>query len=302
LKKVQVLLSTYNGEQFIQQQLDSLFNQTDVEVFCLVRDDGSSDNTMNILLENQEKYKNIKIISGKHIGYKASFFELIKISGEYDYYAFSDQDDVWESFKLIKAIEKIDRTNKGRPVMYFSNATVVDENLKKLGRLHSSRDIIPSEKTMALVQGFAHGCTLVFNHRSKDLILKYRPKQDYPHDFWIPLLHMYLGYVIYDQNSYILYRQHKENVFGKKRSFRKLIRLKLDFIIQRPNFYSQTAKELLIGYGEYLDEKDYQQLMDIADYKCSIKKYIKLLFNKNIKKNTFRGTFILKILILLLRF
>ncbi len=302
MKKVQVLLSSYNGAEYIQQQLDSIFKQKDVKVFCLVRDDGSTDDTPNILLECQKLYKNLETISGKNVGYGASFLELIKMSGEYNYYAFSDQDDVWEPLKLIKAVNKINKSDDKSPIMYCSNCTIVNSNLEKIGMLHSIKNVIPTKIVTALVQGFVHGCTMVFNRKSKDLVLMYQPKQNYAHDFWIPLIHVFLGSVVYDQNSYILYRQHNQNIFGKKRSLLRLIKLKFFFVNHRKNYYSQMAKDLLVGYGDYLNKIDYQQLKDISEYKSSVLKRLKLLFNKDIKRNTFRGTLVLKTLILLSKF
>jgi len=302
LKKVQVLLSTYNGSEYIQQQLDSIFKQKDVEVFCLVRDDGSTDDTNNILLECQKQYKNLETISGENVGYGASFLELIKMSGEYDYYAFSDQDDVWKSLKLIKAVNKINKSDEKSPIMYCSNCTIINNNMEKIGMLHSNKNIIPNKKATALVQGFVHGCTMVFNRKSKDLVLMYQPKHNYAHDFWIPLIHVFLGSIVYDQNSYILYRQHNHNVFGSKRSLLRLIKLKFSFVKHRKNYYSQMAKDLLVGYSYYMNNTDYQLLKDISEYKSSILKLIKLLFNKDIKRNTFRGTLVLRMLILLLKF
>ena len=92
MKKVQVLLSTYNGEKYLKEQLDSIIAQKGVDVHILARDDGSKDDTIKIL----EGYENIDIIKGSNIGVCKSFFELINKSGEYDYYSFADQDDVWD--------------------------------------------------------------------------------------------------------------------------------------------------------------------------------------------------------------
>ena len=302
MKKVQVLLSSYNGKKYIIQQLDSIFNQQDVDVFCLVRDDGSTDNTINILEEYKKKNANLEIIRGENIGYGASFMELVKLSGEFDYYAFSDQEDVWEQNKLKQAIGKIGNYNEKSPTMYFSNCTIVNDSLEKIRMLHANKNVIIPKKITALVQGFVHGCTMIFNKDSKDLVLNYNPKQSYAHDFWIPLLHVYFGNLVYDSNSYILYRQHNQNVFGGGRSFFKLLKLKLSFVKQKNNYYSQMAKDLLIGYKHLLNTNDYKQLKDISEYKNSLLNRFKLLFNKNIRRNTFRGTCVLKMLILFSKF
>lgn len=301
MKRVQVLLSSYNGQKYIRQQLDTIFNQQGVEVHCLVRDDGSNDNTIDILNEYQKKYVNLEFVKGENIGYERSFMELIAMSGEYDYYAFADQDDVWKSDKLIKAIEQINKVQFNCPIMYCSNCTVVDQDLNQIGMLHNKENIVPSSKIKALVQGFAHGCTIVLNKESRDLLLRYKPRAAYAHDFWIPIILLFLGKVIYDPNSYILYRQHGNNVFGDKRSIHKIIRYGVNQF-KNPNFYSNLINEILYGYGDLLKSEDKVVLKEIIKYKDSCYTKMKLLFNKELKKNTLRGTLFLKSLILFSKF
>lgn len=301
MKRVQVLLSSYNGQIYIRQQLDSIFNQQGVEVYCLVRDDGSTDNTIDILYEYQNKYQNLEVIQENNIGYKASFMKLVEMSGEFDYYAFADQDDVWKPDKLMKAIEQITEAEDNSAVMYCSNCIMVDNNLNYIGMLHTKESIVPSSKVNSLVQGFAHGCTMVFNSESRDLILKYKPKQEYAYDFWIPILLMFLGNVIYDKNSYILYRQHTDNVFGSRRSIKKIIKSGIDKY-KNTNFYSNMINEILTGYENVLKLEDQLMLKEIMDYKNSFYIKMKLLFNKDLKRNTFRGTLLLKLLIMFSRF
>ncbi|MBV1817954.1 glycosyltransferase family 2 protein [Clostridium cochlearium] len=299
--RVQVLLSSYNGKKYIRQQLDSIFNQYGVEVFCLVRDDGSTDNTVDILFEYKKKYTKLEVVRDNNIGYKKSFMRLVEISGEYDYYAFADQDDVWKPDKLLKAIEKINKVQDNLPVMYCSNCIVVDENLNYLSMLHNCGNILPNNKVKALVQGFAHGCTMVFNYEARKLILKYKPKQEYAHDFWIPILLMFLGKIIYDENSYILYRQHGDNCFGSESSIKKIIKFKTKRFINK-DFYYCMINEILIGYGGILKLEDQLMLKEIVEYKNSFYNKIRLLFNNKLEKNTLKGTLFLKILILLSRF
>ncbi|MBI9065666.1 MAG: glycosyltransferase [Salinivirgaceae bacterium] len=301
MKTVQVLLSSYNGEKYILQQLGSIFKQKGVDVFCLVRDDGSKDNTLNILLDCKKVYKNLEVIVGENIGYGASFLELIKLSGDFDFYSFSDQDDVWEPLKLIAAVEHIKKM-ENVPTMYFSNLTIVDNELNKIGVLHNIGNPIPDDKLTALVQGFTHGCTMVFNKNSRNLVNSYKPLQSYAHDFWIPLIHFFVGKIIYDKNSFINYRQHDNNVFGQKRSLLRLLMLKLTFFSEKKNYYSLLAKDLILGFKNILNTEDYQNLKDISEYSNTFSGKLKLLFNRKIKRNTFKGTIILKFLILFSKF
>jgi len=187
--------------------------------------------------------------------------------------------------------------------LYCSNCILVNDILERTGMLHSQdTDIRPSNKLTALIQGFAHGCTMVFPKESRNLVLMYAPKQSYAHDFWIPLLHLYFGKVIYDKESYILYRQHDQNVFGNKRSFMNLLRRKYSFTREKNNFYSLLAKDLLEGYSCYLSDEEEEELGRIVGYKKNIVCFIRLLFNKNIRRNTLRGTIFIKVLILNLKF
>ena len=99
---VQVLMSTYNGERYIRRQIDSIMAQTGVEVYLLIRDDGSEDSTVSIIQEYVEQYPDrIQIVIGKNIGWKKSFIQLLRMAGNFDYYAFADQDDYWFPDKEI---------------------------------------------------------------------------------------------------------------------------------------------------------------------------------------------------------
>ena len=102
LKKpsVCVLMSTYNGEQFIREQLESICSQNGVNVTLLIRDDGSKDNTLSILKSFEEKIPMRVITDGENLGPGNSFMELVYQAGDFDFYAFSDQDDIWKNNKL----------------------------------------------------------------------------------------------------------------------------------------------------------------------------------------------------------
>lgn len=299
MKKVQVLLSSYNGEKYIEEQIDSIFNQSGVEVHCLVRDDGSTDSTPDIIFNCQKKYVNLDFIKENNIGYKASFMRLIQMSDQHEYYAFADQDDVWQPEKLLKAIESIEDIEDKCPIMYCSNCIVVDSNLNYLGMLHVDEDIIPSNKIKALVQGFAHGCTIVLNSEARNSILKYKPQQEYAHDFWIPIIIMLMGKIVYDKNSYIFYRQHGDNCFGSTRSIKKMIETRLKI---KDNYYSNMIMEILNGYQDVLKPEDKLMLKKILEYKYTLYNKFKLLSNMQLTRNTLRGTLFLKILVITSKF
>ena len=133
VSKVQVLLSTYNGEKYLKEQLDSLLAQDYPNIDILIRDDGSKDSTKQILT-GYENHKNIRVIYGSNIGITASFLELLKISDpEAEFLAFCDQDDVWLKDKISRAVAALQKHPSDIPLMYCSRLTIVDESLRIIG-------------------------------------------------------------------------------------------------------------------------------------------------------------------------
>ena len=300
MKTIQILLSTYNGEKYIREQLDSILNQDGVDLSILVRDDGSTDNTLQILEEYKNQYSNIEIIKGENAGYESSFMQLVEKSGDFDYYAFADQDDIWKPEKLQIAVASIEKKEIDKPTMYFSNCELVNEKAEHIGYLRSGNDFIPKDKTQAIVLGFVHGCTMVFNRASQQLINSATLNYNLAHDNWIPLLHFYMGEWIYDSNSYILYRQHGNNTFGSENRGIALVKKKLRDFKKNSRKYSQTAAELLRNFKSELKAEDIEVLEKISNYRKQGRFY--LLRNSSMKRSTFTGTLYLKFLILISQF
>ncbi len=298
--RVQVLMSTFNGETYLSEQLDSIISQKNISVNLLIRDDGSTDNTCAIIAEYQSKYDNIELLKGENVGFKESFKLLLKASGDFDYYAFADQDDVWMDMKLEVAVSKLQSPDSHISKMYYSNLTIVDSRLNYLSLLHAAKRILPLNQTMALVLGFAHGCTMVFNKTLRNQILNYDYPANYPHDFWIPLIGFLLGKVTYDNDSYILYRQHSENIYG---GVRRKVWVQYKIVTENGNdFYNGLANNLLKGYSTFLSTELVTVLNDIITYKKNIFAKLRLLMNHNLRRSTLKGTLYLRYMILVSKF
>ena len=285
--KVLVMLSSYNGERYIIEQVNSIYRQNDVHIDLVVRDDGSTDNTVKKLNEN---FPEINIKIGENIGWKKSFFTLLyDASQKYDYYAFSDQDDVWLENKIKSAIDKMYRY-EDRPCLYYSMMTQVDDNLNILEKQQPLH--YPISKPMVLFQNFVQGSTMVFNKKLLKLAQKYTIVDTIPHDIWLPVLATYTGKVIFDESSYILYRIHSNNVTVNmnKKYWKSLIRSIFDCEV-----VDNYAKYLKEGYSEELSDIDLNIISKIANYRNH---KISLLFNKNIRKLSIKGTIMLKLAIL----
>lgn len=298
MDKVLILLSSYNGEKYINEQIDSLFAQQDVFVHILVRDDGSTDNTVGLINERINKGEEITLITGSNLGFAMSFMSLVQEAYEYindyDYYAFCDQDDVWLSDKLQAAISKLRAEGvPGVPNLYWSSFTLVDENLKPLNSIRGKeQNTTPKRvykpvmtKPTILVRYFMLGCTMVFDKNMVEFIHRYPPKGKITmHDLWFSQTAIFFGHVIYDDNSHFLYRQHGENAAGVDSSWSgRWHRLKKSFkTYERRHFREINAKNLLNTYHDILSEEDYKLIALAANYKDSISKRMRLLCNKEI--------------------
>lgn len=303
MQSVQVLLSTYNGAKYLREQIDSILNQQNVKVSLLIRDDGSSDETLGILKEYSSKHNNIEVVLGKNIGWKKSFMWLVYNSSRHDYYAFADQDDIWLPNKLHEAVKKL--SSVSGIAMYYSWSTLVDENLNPLKdyKVHEE----PENMYTVLINPWAQGSTIVFNLSARNLVREYKINSDCAHDMWIYILCYFLGEIIFDENSYILYRQHQNNFTegfaNGKVKFPNLNHLKKRLIdILDSNFYINYASFLYHGYRDCLSDEDVKALKDFTTYKNSIYSKIRLITNRKIKKRTIPGTIALKISILFSRF
>lgn len=288
MKKIQVLMSTFNGEKYIKGQIDSILNQKNVQVDLLVRDDYSTDNTYTIIKEN---YKQCTIYKGNNIGYKKSFYDLIRKSGDYEFYAFSDQDDVWDEDKLSIAVKKLMEYDSNIPLLYCSNLRVVDENLNFISKLHPESEKIVIDKKCSLVENLSYGCTTVFNKRAKEIALMYEPEYT-SHDGWINLICSFFGKAIYDDIPHISYRQHGKNTLGGKRDFVTVWKKRLKSF-KKLNIHIRdiSAKEFLNAYNQLLIQEDKDVIKIVAEYRKSFRNKIRLFIRKDIKMCNFDRDF-----------
>lgn len=284
MKTVQVLLSSYNGEKYIDEQIKSLIEQEGVKISILVRDDGSSDSTIT-KLEKWQKLGYITWYTGKNLKPALSFMDLVWNAPPADYYAFCDQDDVWDKNKLKVAIEMLEEYETDKPNLYFSRTKLVDANLNtiKASKRKSPKITLGS----ALIINPATGCTEVFNHRLIEILKQYSNTQIYMHDGWIYRVAVAIGAnVVFDENAYISYRQHENNVVGGNSSFYKKYKRRIkNLILERNRIREMDAMQLLLGYEHLITEHKIEQIKLITEYRKSIITKIKLITSKEIKTN-----------------
>lgn len=218
MKKVQILMSTFNGEKYLREQLDSILSQDYSDISLLIRDDGSSDDTIGIIREYSDADSRVSYYQGSNLGAKNSFFDLMLHADNLcDYYALSDQDDVWSKNKISEAVKKVS-AEEGIPILYCSKPLLVDQKLNPLMTTIKKANISPDFGN-ALVENINTGCTCLFNKELLELVKGHIPEYTVMHDWWLYLSASAFGKVIYDENSYIYYRQHENNVIGSKSTY-----------------------------------------------------------------------------------
>ncbi len=274
-----VLLSTFNGEKYLKEQLSSLYAQEDVDISILVRDDGSKDSTCTIL-DNEQSGGRLSWYKGENKGPALSFWELLQRAPEGSYYSFCDQDDVWDKDKLKTAVDFLSRS-KDKPALYFGQTRLVNSNLDEIKSIKISPLLTFEE---ALIYHFVTGCTMVINNALRKELLKYTPAFMRMHDIWIYLVAQAIDAdIAFDTTPHISYRQHGNNAVGQEHTFIDIWNKRFKRIRKHECIRSSLAKELLKGYGNAISKEKRELLSLIANYKTSFTYWIKLLFNKKLK-------------------
>lgn len=286
-----VLLSTYNGERYLEAQLESLCKQENVDLKILVRDDGSTDSTLEIIKRWQDDNpKLIDLIEGENVGFALSFSYLLQMARDNcpnaEYYAFCDQDDVWLSNKLYEAITMLrKRVTPGsltKPVCYASNLIVVDADLNIIKRsLYDEVDTLT--KLQGLLGDYCTGCTMVFNKRSIDLYLGYQHNFLKYHDKLLGMICLFLGEFIYDSRSFIYYRQHGKNQIGASLSCLRIIFNGLKRVLSNKEGYRRDfVLDFIETYKSLLSLPDLKMLLNITYYNRDLLSKISLLFDDSL--------------------
>ena len=279
---VAVIMSTYNGEKYIMEQIDSILNQQGVNVELFIRDDGSKDATVNIIKEYEKAHSNVHLEAGSNLGFRQSFIqELMRVKG-YEYYAFSDQDDYWEKEKLYQACLKLQKIENKKPAVYYSNLNVSDENLNiyrttKLQNREKSLESLVMRRSIA-------GCTMVLNGRLWDKIAEVSITDDMlkrGHDsFILSLCYALGGTVICDPNAYIRYRQHTSNTSGSSHSISQRMKKEWNTLIKKKGTEPAIARSLLNNWSQEINPEVVKELQLIAQSELSITARLKIVMSR----------------------
>lgn len=219
--KVAILLCTYNGADFLAQQLDSFIQQTHKRWVIYASDDGSTDATLSILQRYQEKLGVDRLVvqQGPRQGFAQNFMSLVKNTMiNADYYAFSDQDDVWFEDKLERGLASLSSTPSTMPALFCSRTRLIDASGQVIG--YSPLFAKAPSFRNALVQSLAGANTMLLNAAARNLLAKAPGDACIVSHDWLTYLLVSGcgGSVIYDREPTLDYRQHDDNLMGSNSS------------------------------------------------------------------------------------
>lgn len=297
---VDVVMATYNGSQYIREQLDSILNQTYKDIRIVIRDDGSKDNTVQIIREYEDKYPEKIILvedDAKCGSSRSNFMQVIKHSSS-DYIMCSDQDDYWlpekieHTLKRMLEIEKI--TGRDKPVLVFGSYKPVDENLNEIldKTKHRQEAAYKLNFSNLLVQNYVHGCLMMINRSLADMMGDYDDRI-LMHDWWAALIASGGGAIEHIDEVMMLYRQHGSNVVGAvdvksfKYRFRKISDSKTK---KAPKQYLEQARLLRDRNSVFLTKEHNKELESFIKLyeKKKIGRIIGLIKGKYLKSDFVR--------------
>ena len=285
-------MSTYNGEKYLKEQLESLISQKSVDLTVHIRDDGSTDGTRAIIEEYASNHSGIEYEYGSNLGYAKSFWQIFQIEERYDYYAFCDQDDIWKDDKLIRAIDKIEANAPAEkiPMLYASDVISVDNQMNVLAE-HTFSPPGALSFAQSLQVSTVPGCTFVFNREAFELASQYTGYME-SHDWALYNIVTAFGKVVIDDESHILYRIHGNNTIGKSSRLKDLW-VKLKRLFKKPvRSRSRFAKDFYDCFGDKLVKVYAEIAYKLGYYRIAHKK-MSLLFDKRLNGLTFKVMIVL---------
>ena len=297
---VAVVIATYNGAEFISEQLISILNQNvkNIDLNIYISDDLSSDNTWGLLEEFSKKYKNIKILKNEgNKGPANNFINSLKFTGSEDYYLFSDQDDVWFDSKISYLCSTaIDLLEVNKPGLIYCNSEVNNKDISLVyKKLYANNyQHITSFDDLLFLNGGVQGASMIINRDMKKAMLNYAG-YIYMHDQLATYLAVLYGNIYYTPAVLMHYRQHEQNVIGSNISFKNKVKV----LFKTPLLDSKSCR-FISGFCDFychlLSKNDLDKLMFISNSSSSSIKLIFFIIKNDIKLNGSRALLLVKAL------
>ncbi|WP_407216510.1 glycosyltransferase family 2 protein [Escherichia coli] len=284
MTKIDVLLATYNGEKYVKEQISSVLNNFDKlknsECTILISDDGSTDNTVDIIKRMSEEDPRILFLDGNKKGVKYNFNYLIQHT-DADYVFFCDQDDLWLPNKMHIFMDRfnIEEVNFNGPILVHSDLCVADNNLSPINVSMFDYQMINKSPNLAelLVSNSVTGCVMACNKKLIDGIKLSQISNSIMHDWYIALYASSFGVISFVDKALILYRQHGGNQVGAK-----------SFSLKDVIKFSGIKDKLVNARRSVLNTRD-QSALFISDFGDKLSMEKKIILESYI--NSFNGGF-----------
>lgn len=269
---VAILLCTFNGAKFLEEQIESFLAQDYGNWTLYASDDGSSDETIKILENFQTRLEpnRVKIIKGPREGFAINFLSLIKNKSIIaDFYAFSDQDDIWLSSKLSKSIEALQRYHTSLPALFCSRTELITENGETYGYSPLFRQ--PTTFQNALVQSIAGANTMLINNQARELLSKVDSSHEIVAHDWLAYIIVSGcgGKVIYDANPTLKYRQHQNNLIGANTTLKDRITRIQNLFRGQLKIWSTKNLKAVGAFSEHLTRENTRTLNNFKNARNS---------------------------------
>lgn len=223
---ISICMATYNGEQFLKPQLESILAQSNQDWQLLIRDDGSDDNTMRIVEDYAERLPGkIRLVTdnGSRLGASLNFGKLLEYANT-EYIMFSDQDDVWLPNKIeltLNVMKATERIYPDKPILIHTDLQVMDSELNTIANsMWSYQKLFPEagdDLNRIMAQNVVTGCTVMINKRARVISIPV-PGEAVMYDWWLALNVCRHGKIIYVSIPSVLYRQHSGNRLGAQKA------------------------------------------------------------------------------------
>lgn len=271
---VSIVLATYNGASHLEEQLDSIFENTYTDWILEICDDGSTDRTLEIIGEYQEKYPGKILLhqNEENQGVTVNFLEGAK-RAQGEYVMFCDQDDVWLPEKIEKTLHFMKEQEKMEgektPIVVFTDASLVDGVLRTLNDSFFDYNGLRTDQidlAHLLIENKVIGCTSMFNRAVVERIIRFPTMARY-HDWWIALIGATFGKIAFLNEPTMKYRQHGANVVGAQNFFQYFINRISNIKVQKQSLQAceKQAWEFYEIYKTYLLEEQKQIILDFAN-------------------------------------
>lgn len=307
--QIAVMMSTYNPDERLMHQVESILNQYGVKAELFIRDDGSNDAGKKQLRLVEKRYQQIHVIYGENLGYRDSFLQLIQMIAGYKYYAFADQDDFWYPNKLEKMLQMMetDQDKDSEPKLVLSNGNVVRDD-KTIG------DMYPKNSTFDTISDVSframYGMSFLINDELIELVRLIVNKKNelvtFGHDDLIAFIASLYGKIDFCGEKLMDYVQHSNNASGFKGQKLTLLS-KFRLLMKRFSDWSFRVSSNLLSISAGLEEDTQnQQSLKIKSLvlgaQRSIRGRIKLIFSGVWRTHSLAQDFVMFILVIIGKF